>query len=80
MAKQKRVLIKPKTVDVGRGPQPARVAYKDGGAYKVLPEAGAMIDMAGPMASFWQRRINEGAVEIAVEQPRVTLSKKASAD
>ena len=62
-----RVKIKPKMVDVGRGPEPARIPYREGGVTKVLPHDGLEVDMGGASGSYWRRRLNEGSVEMVAD-------------
>lgn len=61
----KRIFIKPKMVDVGRGPQLATIPYPTvvGGRRKLLKSEGDTVSMDGASGSYWTRRINEGSVE-----------------
>jgi len=72
-----RAKIKPKIVDVGRGPQLARIPYSDGGVRKELPPEGAMVDMDGAAGSYWRRRLNEGTVELA-DEPKAKVKKEGN--
>jgi hypothetical protein len=71
-----RIFIRPKMVDVGRGPQPATVPYPPvaSGRRKVLPPEGDTVSMEGTSGSYWTRRINEGSVEKA-EPPKAGTPK-----
>jgi hypothetical protein len=80
-----RIFIRPKMVDVGRGPQPATVPYPPvaSGRRKVLPPEGDTVSMEGTSGegtsgSYWTRRINEGSVEKA-EPPKAPEPKQPAA-
>ena len=78
MKTPKRMFIKPKMVDAGRGPQPATIPYPPvaGGRRKVLRAEGETVSMDGTSGSYWTRRINEGSVEQA-DKPKVAAPKPA---
>lgn len=73
-----RIQIKPATVDVGRGPQPAMVPYPTvvGGRRRVLPPEGDTVSLEGAAGSYWQRRINEGSVVRVDPEPKPATRKK----
>lgn len=76
--KPKRIRIKPATVDVGRGPQPAMVPYPAGVRRGVLPPDGDTVALDGAAGAYWQRRINEGSVVVVepkVESPKLVEPK-----
>jgi hypothetical protein len=74
----KRIRIKPAIVDVGRGPQPAAVPYPPvaGARTRVLPPEGDMVLFEGAAGSYWQRRINEGSVEMVEQSQPVAEATK----
>lgn len=76
-----RRFIRPKTVDVGRGPEPAVLKFKRApGNFVVVPEAGLSVIWEGRERRFWQRRINDGAAEIVDSPPAKTEPAKPGPD
>lgn len=71
-------IIRPKIVDVGFGPQPARLQFKRSTGIYELPERGARVPWDGVEGNFWRRRVAEGGAEI-VEPERKPKPKKTSA-
>ncbi len=76
-----RIQIKPAFVDVGRGPQLATVPYPpvSGTPTRVLQPEGDAVLFEGAARSYWQRRLNEGSVELADPSKQVaeaTTEKK----
>lgn len=73
----KRMFIRPKLVDVGRGPEPAVLTFQrsKGRWVRVSPEGGLVI-WEGREKRFWQRRIKEGAAEIVEQTADVLASEK----
>jgi len=74
----KRIFIRPKMVDAGRGPQTATIPYPPvaGGRLKVLLAEGDTVSMDGTSGSYWTRRIIEGSVE-KVEQAKALPKQHA---
>lgn len=73
-----RIHIKPAVTDVGRGPQLAKVPYPTtvGGRRRVLPPEGDTVSLEGAAGSYWQRRINEGAVVKVEPESKPATRKK----
>lgn len=80
MREPKVKFIRPATIDVGRGPEVAKVLYPPtaGRRPKLLAPEGASVSMDGQAGAYWQRRINEGTVEVVAAKARET--KKGSAE
>lgn len=66
MARDDTKFIRPLMTDVGRGPEIHQLSYPRRGAKKPwrLPPEGATVPWNGAEGHFWQRRLNEKAVEI----------------
>lgn len=64
MSRSKKKFIQPAMVDVGRGPELAKISVRRGRAFWLLPEEGALVPWTGAEGHFWKRRLAEGGVAL----------------